>query len=458
MHGIYKRIVSAAVIFHQVDPPTQLINLGLHLQTFNSENLRELDPATTDWVYFLPASVMETPLWNNLRVRLAQCRRWFIVFGPRTTSTTIVQAMRDGAFDFIYSDEPPARWSASLEKAAESQDLWLQLYGSRSGSESVLLVGKSAAIQSLLLTIQRVGPTAANVLITGESGTGKERVATALHEASGVSGPFLPVNCAAIPRDLIEAELFGAEKGAFTGAVQARPGLVEQAAGGTLFLDEIGELDSALQPKLLRFLESRRARRVGARTEYSVDARIVCATNRELEEEIDRNDFRADLFFRLSEVAIKVPPLRDHIEDLPLLALHFLNESNEKFGKNFLSLEPLLLSAMMGHSWPGNARELRAAIHRLSILNDGPMLRREWWELPNPSKAHPPRIDEPAHQPALAYQPAPSTFAPSRLNRRQTWQHARQLLDESGNDQTWTAAQLGIHPTTLFRWIKAGKV
>jgi DNA-binding NtrC family response regulator len=441
-----------ALLFSAGKLPAQLSRMGLHIQRFGPEEVREVDAATTHWVYFVPAAALEKPVWSSLRVELAQANRWFIVYGSNAPSSVIVRAMRDGAFDFVDEREPAERWAETTEKAANSQQLWLQLYGNRGGSAGTGLVGKSAAMQSVVRTIGQIGPTAANVLIIGESGTGKEKVAQALHEASGLSGPFLPVNCAAIPRDLIESELFGSEKGAFTGAFQARQGLVEQAGGGTLFLDEIGELDVALQPKLLRFLESRRARRVGGRTEYKVDARILAATNRDLEAQIERNEFRADLFYRLSEIVIRIPPLRSHAEDLPLLALHFLNEANEKFGKNFVSIDPVLIAAMMKHSWPGNARELRASVHRMVVLHHGPILRGEWWE----NSAVPPL---PARREAAAAKPSAGQDAPpAMLNRRQKWERARDLLRESGNDQSWTAAQLGIHPTTLFRWVKAGKV
>lgn len=427
-------------------PPVSLSALGVSSQLFNVENLRELNSTTAHWVCLIPASLLGLPEWNRLRVRLTQLNRYFIVHGEPHPSSMIVQALRDGAFDFVYHSDPVERWSQALDKAAESQRIWLQLYESP-GSAETLLVGKSAAIQTLIQSIKRIGPTQANVLISGESGTGKEKVALALHQASGLSGPFLPVNCAAIPRDLIEAELFGAEKGSYTGALQARQGLVEQAGGGTLFLDEIGELDISLQPKLLRFLESRRARRVGGKTEYAVDARILAATNRDLELQIDRNQFRADLFYRLSEISMKLAPLRNHMEDVPLLAWHFLNEANERFGKNFASLDPDLVASLMAYSWPGNARELRAAIHRMAILQDGPVLRGTWKE---PSA----RLPEAELRPVLA-----GAVAGNRpLNKREKWERAREYLKESGNDLTWTAAQMGIHPSTLFRWMKSGKV
>jgi len=367
-------------------------------------------------------------------------------------SAPVVEAMRDGAYDFLFNSELLSRWQEGIEKASQSQVLWLQLYGGTI-PKSGLLIGRSSAMTALTQVIQRIGPTAASVLITGESGTGKEKVARALHEASGLPGPFLAVNCAAIPKDLIEAELFGAEKGAFTGAGTARPGLVELAPQGTLFLDEIGELDIALQPKLLRFLETRQARRVGGKAEYAVDVRVLAATNRNLEQDIERNLFRLDLFYRLAEVVLKVPSLRHHLDDVPLLASYFLEEANEKFGKNVLSLEPELVARLMEYAWPGNVRELRSTIHRLVILYSGPVLRQEWWT--------PPETVSREKIAGLSSLPSPQERAQTSsfpLNRKQKWERARQLLDESGNDQSWTAAQLGIHPTTLFRWMKAGKI
>jgi len=435
--------------------PKHLGKLKFAVQNISPEAVPEIAPATADWVCLLPVEVMDEPFWPSLRVRLAQSNRAYLMFGSARQSAPLVEAMRDGAFDFLFQDEPLARWQKAIEKAAESQALWLQLYGGNA-PKAGLLIGKSAAMTSLAQVIQRIGPTAASVLITGESGTGKEKVARALHDASDLPGPFLAVNCAAIPRDLIEAELFGAEKGAFTGAGTARQGLVELAPQGTLFLDEIGELDISLQPKLLRFLETRRARRIGGKEEYSVDVRLLTATNRNLEEDIERNLFRLDLYYRIAEVVLKLPSLRHHLDDIPLLASHFLLEANEKFGKNILSLEPGLVARLMDYSWPGNVRELRSTIHRLVILHNGPILRQEWWSpppaVPRESPAAPPQGSTQSREPT-----APSNFS-LPLNRKQKWERARQLLDQSGHDQTWTAAQLGIHPTTLFRWLKSGKI
>jgi hypothetical protein len=207
-----------ALLLSASEPPARLSELGLNIQRFQPEGIRELDASTAHWVYFIPDTILDKPEWSSLRVELGQANRWFIVHGSDSPPAIIVRAMRDGAFDFVDAREPLSRWEEAFRKASTSQQLWLQLYGDRRSSGDTRLVGKSAAMQSVVRTIERIGPTPANVLIIGESGTGKEKAAQALHETSGLTGPFLPVNCAAIPRDLIESELFGSEKGAFTGA------------------------------------------------------------------------------------------------------------------------------------------------------------------------------------------------------------------------------------------------
>jgi DNA-binding NtrC family response regulator len=429
---------------------------------FTPDNVRELDMTTSGRVYVLPSEIFDEDFWPRLRTLLTAARRLYVIYGSGKSSVEAVQAMRDGAFDFVYTSEKADRWADALDRAAESQALWLKLFDAPKASRIPLLVGRSSEMEALRKAIARAGPVGASVLANGESGTGKELVALSIHNVSGRKGPFVAVNCAAIPGELMEAELFGAEKGAYTGSVAAREGLVQQAEGGTLFLDEIGEMDINLQPKLLRFLETRRARRVGGRGEYAADVRIVSATNRNLEERIDQQDFRADLFYRLAEVTLQLPPLRHHPEDIPLLATHFLAEANERFAKQFLSVEPMLAQDMMGYSWPGNVRELRAAIHRLVIFHEGSVLRREWWKAPA-VRAEAPSVESAAQEVSGGVSQALSAVggagvAGMRLNRQQQWDLARKLLAQSGNDRTWTAAQLGIHPATLFRWTKSGKV
>jgi transcriptional regulator with PAS, ATPase and Fis domain len=243
--------------------------------------------------------------------------------------------------------------------------------------------------------------------------------------------------------------LFGVEKGAFTGALKSRPGMVEQAAGGTLFLDEIGEMEIGVQPKLLRFLETRRARRVGGEGEYKVSLRVLSATNRNLEEAIAEKVFRADLYYRLAETILQIPPLRTRLEDIPELALAFLTMANERFGKNIETLEPALIERFQKYHWPGNVRELKSAVDRLVLLFDGPVLRAPWWDPPE-SVA----FGTPLKAPLPAATGEPATLPSQKQKRDQ----ARQLLVESDNDFTWVAAQLGINTSTLWRWRKAGKI
>jgi transcriptional regulator with PAS, ATPase and Fis domain len=352
-----------------------------------------------------------------------------------------------------------------MKGVAEHQALWVKIYGGRPLSADDVLLGRSPSIQRLQQTIDRLGPTDVCVLIQGESGVGKERVASALHKA-GHGRAFIALNCAAIPKDLLEAELFGVEKGAFTGAVKARPGLVEQANGGTLFLDEIGEMEIGVQPKLLRFLETRKARRVGGDAEYRVQVRVVSATNRNLDAEITENRFRADLYYRLAEIILQVPPLRARPEDLPELAMAFLKKANERFGKNFETLEPGLIARFQDYQWPGNVRELKSTVDRMVLLFDGPILRASWWDAPeNRTIAVETRINaDPGGAPDSEVGPpvrgnAAGVATGGHLpNSRQKLALAKQLLAESGDNYTWVAGQLGINSSTLWRWRKAGKL
>jgi two-component system response regulator HydG len=387
---------------------------------------------------------------------LAQANRYYLVAGEGLETADVIAAAKDGAFDVLQVKDRDSRWRSALEKAVQSQRLWLQLYGGNRLTSPETLLGQSPAMKSLRQSIERLGPTVAGVLILGESGVGKERVASALHAASG-RGSFVAVNCAAIPKELMEAELFGAEKGAYTGAVKTRAGLVEQASGGTLFLDEIGELDVKLQPKLLRFLESKKARRVGGHTEIHSEVRVLSATNSNLEAEIVDSKFRSDLYYRLSEVILNIPPLRSRPEDIPLFALAFLEAAGERMGKYFENLEPELVKKFQRYEWPGNVRELRNAVDRMVILYDGPILRAAWWDPPSPNTASSTASPSSA-QGSVGGGGAlpPATGLP--MNRKQKLQVARQLLESSSNDLTWVAAQLGIHPTTLYRWRKSGKI
>jgi DNA-binding NtrC family response regulator len=431
---------------------SKLTPLKIPNQRFTAEAIRDLNHETGDVVYVVAFETSQQDSWPQLRVRLAQANRYYLVVGENLMTNQIVAATRDGAFDVLLLSDPNERWVDAIRKAAQAQEVWLKLYGGTRLSANEVLLGESTAMKSLRQAIERLGPTVASVLILGESGVGKEKVASALHAASG-RGAFVALNCAAIPKELMEAELFGAEKGAYTGATRTRPGLVEQATGGTLFLDEIGEMDIRLQPKLLRFLETRRARRVGGNSEIQSEVRVLSATNSNLEAEVAQTKFRSDLYYRLSEVILHVAPLRTRPEDIPQFALGFLQAAGERLGKFFDSIEPDLIRKFQTHSWPGNVRELRNAIDRLAILYDGPTLRSAWWEPPQAATIPSPDSVAP-RQNADAYHGGPGL----PLSRKQRLECAKQLLESSGNDLTWVAAKLGIHPTTLYRWRKAGKL
>jgi DNA-binding NtrC family response regulator len=443
-------------VFHpdDLDPKSAecLARAGLITRPFSGTQVVELTHATADHVYLVPETMMLNRSWARLRVNLSQGNRLYICCLQTSATRNVVRALREGCYDAVTIDDQEERWREAFLGAVENQRLWLQLYGGKPLNEKEVLLGRSAAMQGLRQAVKKLGATDVCVLILGESGVGKERVASALHEA-GRGGSFVALNCAAIPKDLLESELFGVEKGAFTGALKSRPGLVEQAAGGTLFLDEIGEMDLSVQPKLLRFLETRRARRVGGESEYKVKARVVSATNRNLEVEIAEKRFRADLFYRIAEITLQPPPLRARPDDIPELAQAFVREANERFGKNFEIVEPGLVQRFQQHTWPGNVRELKSTISRLILLHDGPVLRSSWWDLPQETPAAPPV------QPGPQAQTSPALPHPGALpSRKGRFALAKRLLEESGNDYTWVAGQLGINPSTLWRWRDSGRL
>lgn len=417
-------------------------------------DIADLNQSNSEEVLIIPRPVLNASSWPGLRVRLAQANRRFIVAGEDLHTRDVMTAARDGACDVLDLADNRERWRSACEQAAQSQSLWLTLYGPTRNIPLEGMIGESSPMKSLRQAIERMGVTDVNVLIIGESGAGKERIAEALH-TTGSKGPLIAVNCAAIPKDLMEAELFGAEKGAFTGAVKSRSGLVEQADGGTLFLDEIGEMDISLQPKLLRFLETKQARRVGGEKDYTVTLRVVSATNRNIEQAINNGAFRADLYYRLSEVTLNAPPLRNRREDIPLLVRAFIDLGNERFGKNIEGAEPELIRKLQAWHWPGNVRELKSVVERLVLLYDGPLLRAGYWE--PPASANPAALPHVFSGPAAADhgQLPPVNRLPSKRERREL---ARALLAEGTLSLSETAARVGVHPTTLFRWRKEGKV
>ena len=286
---------------------------------------------------------------------------------------TAVRAVRLGADDFLEKPLSLERVLLTAAKAIERRSLLAEIASFRGKSEPEELLGDSPAMRRLKEEIARVAPTNARVLITGENGTGKELVARALHRLSTRSdSPLIEVNCAAIPEELIESELFGHVRGSFTGASEDRRGKFEEADGATLFLDEIGDMSARTQAKVLRALQEGRFTRVGSTRPIASDARILSATNKNLSAEIQRGQFREDLFFRLAVVPIDVPPLRERTEDIPVLARHFLEQASQRFGRRPKRLSASALEALQAYRWPGNVRELKNLIERLMILSPNP--------------------------------------------------------------------------------------
>ncbi len=297
-----------------------------------------------------------------------------IMISGHGTIQTAVEATQLGAYDFLEKPLDTDRILVTLRNALRHARLQDENVRLREKIESRhQIVGKSAAIRALIERLERVGPTNARVLITGENGTGKELVARAIHALSARrDGPFIEVNCAAIPSELIESELFGHLKGSFTGAIADRAGKFEQAAGGTLFLDEVGDMSLSAQAKVLRVLEDGVVTRIGGAKPVSVDVRVIAATNKRLEEEIAAGRFREDLFYRLNVLPIAVPALRERREDIPLLVAHFVQQLSTQEGMAPRAIGDDAVARLGEREWPGNVRELRNTVERLLILAAGP--------------------------------------------------------------------------------------
>ncbi len=292
---------------------------------------------------------------------------------------TVRQAFVLGAFDYLEKPiEGRERLLAAVRNGLALRDLAAENAELKRTTGPGEMIGGSAAMQRLRELLRRAAAAEGRVLITGENGTGKELVARALHDGSRRrGGPFVKLNCAAVPAELIESELFGHERGAFTGAVAARRGKFELADGGTLLLDEVGDMPPAMQAKVLRVLQEGEFERVGGQTTLRTDARVVAATNKDLLAEVAAGRFREDLYYRLAVVIVPTPPLRDRKEDIPALADRFLAEACERNGRRPMTLGREAQAALQAHDWPGNVRELRNAVERLAILADGPVLGAE---------------------------------------------------------------------------------
>jgi DNA-binding NtrC family response regulator len=301
-----------------------------------------------------------------------------IMISGHGTIETAVEAIKKGAYDYIAKPPDLNRLLITIKNALDKSQLITETKALKKAvSKQNQMVGQSAPMEEIREMIQKVAPTAARVLISGENGTGKELVARQLHELSNRShAPFIEVNCAAIPSELIESQLFGHEKGAFTSAIKQRKGDFELAHGGTLFLDEIGDMSLSAQAKVLRALQENKITRVGGEKEIPVDVRIIAATNKNLKEEIKKGRFREDLYHRISVIVINVPPLRERADDIPLLVQHFVELSCAKMGKPLPELTADAMAEMQQYQWTGNIRELNNAVERLVILGGSPITEK----------------------------------------------------------------------------------
>lgn len=308
-----------------------------------------------------------------------------IILTGHGTIETAVDAMRRGAIDFFTKPVELDRLSLVVKKALSTTDLYAEherlkaeVATLKARNRYDRIVGKSQKMVALMETVAQVAPTRASVLITGESGVGKELVADALHELSTRSnGPFIKVHCAALSESLLESELFGHEKGSFTGAIAQKKGRFELADGGTIFLDEIGEINVSTQVKLLRVLQEKNFERVGGEKPLTVDVRIVCATNRDLLKEIEKGTFREDLYYRLNVVHLDVPPLRERKDDIPLLMTSFLTQFNKENDKSLEGFSTGAKQALLSYEWPGNIRELRNSIESAVVLSRSSVIEVE---------------------------------------------------------------------------------
>jgi len=382
-----------------------------------------------------------------------------IMISGHATLADAVRATKAGAYDLIEKPLDRERLMVALRNALERRAMEREVQGLRAiADERFEMVGKSAPMAALFAQIAKVAPTRTRVLITGESGTGKELIARALHRASTLAEkPFVKVNCAAIPPELIESELFGHERGAFTGATGRKRGLFELADGGTIFLDEVGDMITSAQAKVLRVLQSGEFTRVGGEQALKVDVRVVAATNRDLQAAVAANAFREDLYFRLNVVPLRAPPLRERAEDVALLSRSFVELACRENGMKVKPISDGALAMLAGYPWPGNVRELRNVIERLVILSEESI---DVGDLPEEIVAEVARVQREGSATASELPrvelPAEARALPLREFRdHMEREYIRIKLDENGWNISRTATLLGIERTNLHKKMRA---
>ncbi len=364
-----------------------------------------------------------------------------VMISGHGTIETAVKATRLGAFDFLEKPLTIDKVALVVKNALQQRRLEMQVHRLReNGRKPLTIIGDSVPMKALRQQLALMAGTNGRVLIYGESGTGKELVAHAIHDLSPrAAEPFVEVNCAAIPEDLIESELFGHRRGAFAGAQEDKTGKLQKADGGTLFLDEVGDMSLRTQSKLLRALDEQRFEPVGATHSITVDVRVVASTNKNLEEEIERGNFREDLFYRLNVIPFHVPPLRERIEDIPLLAEYFLREFVTAYARKPKELTAEALTLLAGYHWPGNVRELRNVIERIVIMN--PQARIDARHIPLNTAVRRPAAEAPAER----Y----GSLQSVRENAERDY--ILRKLEETGGNVTRAAELLGLERSNLYR-------
>ncbi len=372
-----------------------------------------------------------------------------------TSLSTGIEAMRHGAYDYLTKPATLDEMEAVLRKADEKRRLVKQNASLRAVSQSpshgevIPVIHQNPVMAAVVNQAEAAAPSDSTILLTGESGTGKDVLAHFIHSKSARSGnPMIMVNCGALPETLFESEFFGHERGAFTGASSLRRGLLEAADGSSFFLDEIGDMPLVMQVKLLHFLEQGRFRRVGSTRDQNADVRIIAATNRDLEREVEQQRFRADLYYRLNVVSLHVPPLRERTEDIPEFINHFLEIYRERFTRPQLDLSPEARQGLLGYSWPGNVRELRNCLERAAAISSSDTIEAAQIPFLGARQSGLPASRHDAQGAAPAPQTAPMTL--EELER----EHILRVLDESDGNRERAAAILGISSRTLYRKLR----
>ncbi len=366
-----------------------------------------------------------------------------IIISGHGTIETAVRATKLGAFDFIEKPLTIERVLVVVKNALQQRRLEAELRQLKDSGDAPRIIGESVPMRALRQQLSLMAATNGRVLIFGESGTGKELVAHAIHAGSPrAPEAFVEVNCAAIPEELIESELFGHRKGSFTGAQEDKVGKLQKADGGSLFLDEVGDMSLKTQAKVLRALEEQRFEPVGAAESIQVDVRVIAATNKNLEDEIERGNFREDLFYRLNVIPFYVPPLRDRVEDIPLLADHFLMEFTTAYGRKAKELTPEAYHMLTEYSWPGNVRELRNLMERIVIMN--PQVRVDARHIPLSASRR-----------AVHERPADRFGSLAEVREAAERDYILKKLDETKGNVTRTAELLGLERSNLYRKMKS---